>query len=116
MAKSFATGSLLDATTATQGHVVLGPMPCIHRETVSHSVQLHPPWKGELEQKFCGFGMEAGARSQTGVVSLVRSKEANSRFGELSWAGFQRKCTQHNSNIIMSPCIYEGGNRRSDSI
>lgn len=86
MANSFATGLLLDVTTATQGQVVLGLMPCIHEETVSHFVQLHHAWKEGLKQKFRSFGADAGARLQTAVVSLLRSKEAKGGFGELSWA------------------------------
>ena len=51
------------------------------------------------------------------VDSHLRSKEANIRLSQLSWAWFRRKCKQlYNSNLIMSPSIYKGGSRRTDSV
>lgn len=101
MAKIFATGSLLDVTPTTQGRVVLRLISRIHKDLISHFVRFRHTLEEWLKQKLWVFGMDAGTHLRTGVVSLLRPKEANSRLGELSWVWFQRKCKQHNSNIIM---------------
>lgn len=84
-----------------------------------HTVSSHT-MKQWLKQKlllFFFFWSQMLEQTCKLMDSHLRSKEANMRLSQLSWAWFRKNCKQlHNSNIIMSPSIYKGGSRRTDSV
>ena len=81
-----------------------------------HTVSSHT-MKQWLKQKLLFFWPQMLEQTCKLVDSHLRSKEANIRLSQLSCAWFRKTCKQlYNSNIIMSPSIYKGGSRRTDSV
>lgn len=122
--KHSSTGKVLDVTTAILGHAVIRLMPQTHKEIVFHFCTQfhHTQWSNGWSRSyfvFFFFFFWSQMLEQTCKLmdSHLRSKEANMRLSQLSWAWFRKNCKQlHNSNIIMSPSIYKGGSRRTDSV
>ena len=116
--KLLSTGKVLDLTTAILGRAVIRLMPQTHKEIVFHfCTQFHHiPWSNGWSRSYF-FWPQMLEQTCKLVDSHLRSKEANIRLSQLSCAWFRKTCKQlYNSNIIMSPSIYKGGSRRTDSV
>ena len=117
--KLLSTGKVLDLTTAILGRADIRLMPQTHKEIVFHfCTQFHHiQWSNGWSRSYFFFLPQMLEQTCKLVDSHLRSKEANIRLSQLSWAWFRKKCKQlYNSNIIMSPSIYKGGSRRTDSV